>query len=287
VTKRLSSDHALLVLLALLWGASYLFLRLAAEIPPLTLIALRVSGAAAVLWPVLRARGQRLPRSAGLRGRLLLQALFNSIGAWTLLAWGERHTGAGLAAVVNSTSPVFVVLARLLAGRRPGVRRIAGAGLGLAGSVLVIGPASLVPASGQAAGLLACLAGALLYACAALHAARLASLSPLASATGTMVWASLVLAPAALVLDRPWTLAFTAAALASAAALSLLCTALALLLYFRLAARLGAEGVASQSYLRAGFGLGLGWALLGERVELLQLAGLALIFAGVALLAHH
>ncbi len=199
-----------------------------------------------------------------------------------MLAWGQQHVGAGLAAVLNSTSPVFVVLALALAGRRPAGAQLAGMALGLAGVVLVVGPERAEPAA--LPGMLACLFGAALYAGAALYGRQLAGIGPLAAATGTMLWATAVLVPLALVVEHPLALRPSAAALGAVAMLAVACTGLALLIYFRLVVSLGPAGVASQSYLRAGVGLALGAAVLGERIAPAQLAGLALVLAGVALL---
>jgi drug/metabolite transporter (DMT)-like permease len=287
MTRASWGDYALLGLLALLWGSSYLWTKVAvAEIPPVTLIALRVTGAAALLLAVLAAAGGRLPSDPGTWGRLFVQSVLNSTGAWTILAWGQQHVPAGLASVLNSTSPVFVLLATLaLSGRGAvGPRRAAGATLGLVGVVLIVGPGVLAGLGAEVAGQAACLLGAVLYAGAALHGPRLSHLSPLAAAAGTMLCASAALVPAALVLDAPWTLEPSPRALAAAAALALLSTGVALLIYFRLVRTLGPLGVASQSYLRAGVGVALGVALLAERPSALDLAGLAAAILGVALI---
>jgi drug/metabolite transporter (DMT)-like permease len=278
-------DFLLLGLLALLWGASYLFIRVAvAEIPPLSLIAFRVTGALAVLAAVLALRGQTWPRGRSLWGRLLVQAVFNSIGAGTVLAWGQQYVGAGLASVLNSTAPVFVVLFAALAGRRPGTGRALGCGLGLAGVVLVVGPGALAGGRATAAGLIACVLGAMLYAGAALHGHRVAAAGALGAAAGTMLWVSLVLVPLALAVDRPWRLAPSATALGAAAVLAVFCTGLALLIYFHLLARIGPAATASQSYLRAGVGVLLGVLVLGETLHWALFPGLGLVLAGVVLL---
>lgn len=206
MTRAPWGDYALLGLLALLWGSSYLWIKLAvAEIPPVTLIALRVTGAAALLLAVLTAAGGRVPSDPGTWGRLFVQSVLNSTGAWTILAWGQQHVPAGLASVLNSTSPVFVLLAALAlsGGAAVRARRAFGAALGLTGVVLIVEPGVLAGLGAQVAGQAACLLGALLYAGAALYAPRLSHLSPLAAAAGTMLCASAVLAPAALVLDAP------------------------------------------------------------------------------------
>ena len=283
----LRTELPLLALLALLWGSSYLFIKVAvAEIPPVTLIALRVLGAAIFLMAVLRARGEKLPRDGRTWRMLLLQAIFNSIGAWTVLAWGQQFVDSGLASVLNSTSPIFVFLITALVTRheRLGGFRLAGAALGVLGVTLIVGVDVLGGLGDQVAGQFACLVGAALYAGAAIYGKRFGHISAVATATGTMIWASAVLVPLAFLLDRPWSLTPGLTAIAATAVLSILCTGLALLIYFRLVRTLGSMGVASQSYLRAGVGVILGMLFLGETVTLPVAFGIAAAIAGVALI---
>lgn len=286
-TANLRTELSLLALLALLWGSSYLFIKVAvAEIPPVTLIALRVLSAAIFLMLMMGARSERLPRDARTWRMLLVQSVLNSIGAWTVLAWGQQYVDSGLASVLNSTSPIFVFLITALVTRHEalGGRRLAGAVLGLIGVALIVGVDVLRGLGDQVAGQIACLVGAALYAGAAIYGKRFGHISAVATATGTMIWASIVLVPFSLLLDRPWTLAPSQTALAATAILSILCTGVALLLYFRLVRTLGSMGVASQSYLRAGIGVILGLVFLGETFTPPVAAGLCAAMAGVALI---
>lgn len=280
-------EYALLFLLALLWGASYIFIKIAvAEIPPVTLIAARVSGAALFLSLVLLLQKKRLPRGAAIWARLGLQSVLNSIGAWTVLAWGQQYVGAGLASVLNSTSPIFVYLFTVLFTRHESTeaRKLAGSALGLTGVVLIVGMDALTGLGQAVAGQLACLAGAALYAGAAIHGKRLAGLGSLEGALGTMIWASAVLVPLAFLLNDPLALKPGAAALAATLVLSVLSTGLALLIYFRLLRTLGSLGVASQSYLRAGVGVALSATLLGEVPRPTVMVGLFAAILGVVLI---
>ncbi|MEL6574072.1 MAG: EamA family transporter [Pseudomonadota bacterium] len=286
-STNLRTELSLLALLALLWGSSYLFIKVAVvEIPPVTLIALRVLGAAIFLLLVMGARSEKLPRDPQTWRMLLMQSFFNSIGAWTVLAWGQQYVESGLASVLNSTSPIFVFLITALATRHEAFSglKLAGAVLGLFGVVLIVGVDVLRGLGNQVAGQIACLVGAALYACAAIYGKRFSQISAVATATGTMIWASVILVPLALVLDQPWALAPSLKALAATAILSILCTGVALLIYFRLVRTLGSMGVASQSYLRAGVGVILGIVLLGETFALSVAAGLCAAIVGVALI---
>lgn len=280
-------EYALLGMLAALWGSSYLFISVAvAEIPPITLIALRVTIAAAFLIGVLHWRGDRLPRDRRAWGMLLIQAFLNSIGAWTVLAWGQQTVDSALASVLNSTAPIFVVAAGVVATKaaRPPGRKILGAGIGLLGVVLIVGPDALAGLGDQVLAQLAILSGAIMYAAAALYGRRFGSLGATATAAGTMIWATIWLVPAAMLFEAPWTLRPSATALASAIVLGLVCTGVALILYFRLIGTLGSLGTASQAYLRAGIGVLLGVVILGETVPPMVGLGIAGALLGVILI---
>ncbi len=281
----LMGELALLWLLALLWGSSYLFIKTAvAEIPPVTLIAARVSIAALFLLLILFWRDETLPRDFRAWRQLLLQAFLNSIGAWTILAWGQQYVDSGLASVLNSTSPVFVFLISITFIRQEpmNILKLMGAGLGLIGVVLIVGVDVLAGLGQQVAGQLAAIVGAIMYACAAIYGKQFVHLSAVVTATGTMICASVVLVPASLVLDQPWLLEPSMNALSAAVVLAVLCTGCALLIYFRLVRTLGSMGVASQAYLRAGVGVALGMFLLGEQITPVIGVGLLAAILGVA-----
>ncbi|NKB51811.1 MAG: EamA family transporter [Rhizobiaceae bacterium] len=275
----------LLALLALLWGSSYLFIKIAvAEIPPLSLMALRVTIAGIFLIVVLNWRRERLPRDGKTWRMLLVQSFLTGIGAWTVLAWGQQYVDSGLASVLNSTSPIFVFLFTYLITRHEATSglKLFGALLGLLGVVLIVGVDALAGLGQQVVGQLAAICGAVLYACAAIYGKRLAHLSATAIATGTMIWAVIILVPASLIVERPWTLSPSASALMSAFILAIFCTGCALLIYFRLLKTLGSLGVASQAYLRAGVGVLLGMVFLGEKITPVMAAGLLAAIIGVA-----
>ncbi|WP_343562042.1 DMT family transporter [Kiloniella sp. b19] len=277
----------LLLLLAFLWGSSYLLIRIAlTDFPPLTLIALRVLGAFCFLYVTMRWRSERLPGDLLSWRRLMVQAFLNAIGAWTVLAWGQQFVDAGLASVLNSTSPVFVLLFTALVTRHEPVSgmKVLGAALGLAGVSFVVGIDVFRGLGQEVAGQLACLAGAMLYGGAALFGRRLVHSSALVVATGTMFCAVVVLVPAALIFEEPLKIVPGRDALLAVMALSLFCTGFALLLYFRLLRTLGALGVASQSYLRAVIGVLLGIVVLGESMSLAVLLGVLATLAGVVLI---
>ena len=277
-------EYALLGLLAGLWGSSYLFAKVAlAGITPLTLAASRVTLAALILLVVLKIRKERWPRDGATWRTLFVQSLFNSTLAWAILAWGQQYVDSGLAGVLNSTSPIFVVLLTLVFLRREslGAWQIGGALLGFAGVVATLGVDVLGSLGRDVLPQAATLFSAFLYAVAALHGRRLAHLPPLVTAAATTLLAAACLVPASLLLEQPWTLAPSLRSLGAACALAFFCTAIALLLYFRLLRTLGPMGVTSQSYLRSGVSVLLGILVLGEHVSTAVGIGLAAIILGV------
>ncbi|MFA6967490.1 DMT family transporter [Bosea sp. (in: a-proteobacteria)] len=278
------TDLALLLLLATLWGGSYTFIRVGVEtIPPVTLIAARTLLAGAILLVVIRCRGLRLPRDLATWRLFLVQACLNSVVPFTLIAWAERSVEAGLATILNSTSPIFVVLLTCLsAGRERLPRlRLAGIAAGLAGTLLIVGVQAMSGLGEQLATQLALVAASLCYAGAALFGRNFKGLDPIMPAAGSLICGAIVLLPLSLMLDRPWTLAPSAASVQALIALSLVSTALAFVIYFRLIARLGSVATTSVAYLRVPTGVLIGMAFLGEALAPTAWAGLVLVVGGV------
>jgi drug/metabolite transporter (DMT)-like permease len=139
-------ELALLLLLATLWGASYTFIKFGvATSPPITLIAARTSIAGLLLLVIMRARGLRLPKDAAAWRRFLFQACLNSVIPWTLIAWGERSLDAGLATILNSTSPIFTFFLAFAITGAPALsaRKLLGVLAGMAGICLIVGVQAL------------------------------------------------------------------------------------------------------------------------------------------------
>lgn len=286
-TPRLGLELCLLVLLACLWGSSYMLIKIAVGIiPPITLVAMRAGVAALFLLIVMGFRGRRLPRDFATWKLFLVQAFLTGIGPWLVLTWGQQYVDSGLAGVLNSTSPIFVFFYTLiLAGTaQASGYKLAGALLGIFGVTLIIGLDVLAGVGKDVLAQLAVLSGAAIYGAAAIYGKRFAAISPLTTSTGVMILTAMILTPLSLYLDRPWTLTFTLEALAALVVLAILCTGTALLLYFRLVKTLGPMGVASQAYLRSGISVVLGIVILGEHVPPTIFVGLVATILGVALI---
>jgi len=255
----------LLVLLALFWGSSYLWAKVALEVvPPFTLIAFRVGIAAVLLTAWVVVRKIPLPTDMHTWWLLLIQAFMNSFGAWCLLAWGLQFVDSSLATVLNSMSPLFVFFITLFITRHEIVnaRKFAGAVLGLLGVILIVGTDALNGLGQQVVAQLAILTGSLLYAGAAIFGKRFAAITPVATATATMLISTVIVVPLCLIVEQPWDIQPQLKHIGSVLMLSVFGTVGALVLYFRLVNTLGSMGVASQGFLRIGVGVLLGTFVL-------------------------
>ncbi len=259
-----TTELALLLALATLWGASYSFIKIGVEtIPPVTLIAARTLIAGAVLVAIIRSRGLSLPRDGATWRRFLFQSCLNSVVPFTLIAWAERTVDAGLATILNSTSPIFAFLLTIVITRHEVVtaRKLFGVVTGIAGTCLIVGVQAF-GGLGEALGAeLAIVAATICYAGAAIFG---------------------ILVPVSLAVDRPWMLTPSAASLLALLALAVFSTALAFVIYFRLVQTLGSVGTTAQAYLRVPIGVAIGVVLLGETLSSTAWIGLVCVIAGVA-----
>jgi drug/metabolite transporter (DMT)-like permease len=282
--QNLAGELALLLLLAMLWGASYTLIRIGVStIPPITLIAARTAIAGIILWTVMHLRGVRFPRDAANWRRFLFQACLNSVIPWTLLAFAERTLEAGLATILNSTSPIFAVLLSLGVSRREALttRKLFGVLTGMAGICLIVGVQALAGFGEQLTAHILTVLAAVCYAGAALFGRGFKDLDPIAPAAGSLICGAVILIPASLLIERPWALAPSTSSVLALIALAAFSTALAFVIYFRLISTLGSVGTTAQAYLRVPVGVALGVVFLGERPSSTAWIGLACVVIGV------
>jgi drug/metabolite transporter (DMT)-like permease len=278
-------EFALLLLLATLWGGSYTFIKLGvATIPPITLIAARTLIAGLVLLVVMHWRGLMLPRDAATWRRFLFQACLNSVIPWTMIAWAERSLDAGLATILNSTSPIFTFFLTLAIARHetPTLRKLFGVLAGLGGICLIVGVQALAGLGEQLTAQIVTVLAAICYAGAAIFSRGFKGLDPMAPAAGSLLCGAAILVPVSLVVDRPWTLAPSMNSVLALLGLAVFSTALAFVIYFRLIQTLGAVGTTAQAYLRVPIGVALGVLFLGESLSATAWIGLGCVVIGVA-----
>jgi drug/metabolite transporter (DMT)-like permease len=284
-TSKPLTNILLLLALATLWGSSYTFIKVGVEtIPPVTLIAVRTLIAASILVFVIKLRGLSLPRDATTWRRFLFQACLNSVIPFTLIAWAEQSVDAGLATILNSTTPIFTFLLTVIVVRHEAVtaRKIFGVVAGLAGVCLIIGTEALSGFGDQLPAQLAILLASMAYAGAAIFGRNFKGLDPMMPAAGSMICGAIILIPVSLVIDRPWTLTPSAESIGALLGLSVFSTALAFVIFFRLMQTLGSVGTTAQAYLRVPIGVGIGVVFLGETVTQTAGIGLVCVIAGVA-----
>ena len=287
-TQMNRSDWTTLATLALIWGAAFMFIGVAVnEVAPLTYVWLRLTMATAAMWLYLWWRGDSagLPRSVW--GPILVLALLNNVIPFILFGWGQTRIASGLASILNATTPIWgVVVAHLFTGdEKMSGPKLAGVLLGFGGVTLMIGPAMIVSIGGDALAQLACVAAALCYALAGVYARRFRTmgLPPVAVTTGQLTAGAAVMLPLTLLVDQPWTAAMPSLkALGAIAALAVVCSAFAYILYFRLIDRAGATNALLVTLLVPPVAILLGVMLLGEALHPRDFAGLALIALGLA-----
>ncbi|WP_201831273.1 DMT family transporter [Microvirga zambiensis] len=285
-----ASDWALLAILSIVWGGSFLFIGVAVrELPPLTIVAIRVATAASALLLVLKLMGENLPRSREAWTAFLGMSILNNVIPFTLIVWGQSHIASGLASILNATTPLFTVIVAhyLTADERLTGQKFAGVIVGFVGVAVMIGAAAFVALDTSILAQLAILGAALSYGFSGVFGRRFKTMGipPLATATGQVTVSSALLLPAALLVDRPWTLAMpSTGAILSLAALGLVSTAFAYLIFFRLLARAGATNVGLVTFVIPVSAILLGVLILGETLAARHIVGMALIGAGLILI---
>ena len=273
--------------LGVMWGSSYLFIKLAVDsFGTFTLIAFRLLIGAAFLWLVVVMSRTTLPRDRRIYGHLLVMAVINITIPFTLITWAEQSVDSALAAIINATVPLFVlVIAPMFLPDEPiRVNGVVGLAVGFAGVILIVSP-GLMSADGNPLGELALLGSSLTYAIGNVYNRRnVRGLAPLIPAVFQVTFALLIVGVLALVLERPWETAQPdAQAWFSVIWLGIFGSGMAYLAYFRLLGRWGATRTALVAYLLPVVGIVLGYLVLQEPIGPSLLAGTVLITIGVAL----
>jgi drug/metabolite transporter (DMT)-like permease len=279
-------DWALLAVLSVLWGGSFFFNGVALkELPPFTLVFMRVALAAVILLPVVRAYRIDFPKGiSGWRPFFGIAAL-NNVLPFSLIVMGQTYIPSGLASILNATTPLFAVLVMAASGdEKLLMRRVAGVLTGLIGVVILHGD-DLGFNNSQGAGILLCLAGAFSYGLSALYARRkLSNSPPLATAAFQLLASSLMMAIVATAFEQPWRLAMpgvtTWLAMLGLAGLS---TALAYIVFFQILRRSGSTNVMLVTLLIPVTAILLGWLVLGESISRREIIG-ALVIGSALLL---
>lgn len=278
--------YIVLFALALIWGASFLFIKIGVEqLPPTMLVALRLGFSVLTMAIIIAARPSL---AAGWRRywRLgVVVGIVNNIIPFTLISWGEIRIASGVTSILNATTPLFTVL---LANWWPDSaresltrERVAGVALGFVGVSVLVGPSilSVTGSSGRIIGELAVLIAAASYAVGALLIRRFGGTAMLVGPITMQTSALIMMIPIALATGIPAQVP-SAKAFAAVAALGVLGTAIAYLLYFWLIRNLGATRASIVTYLLPCTALIWGALFLSETISWNALVGLALVLLG-------
>lgn len=277
----------LLLILGIIWGASYLFIKvIVAEVPVLTLVAGRVTLATVIMWGILRARGLSLPRSRRMWGAYAMLGFLGAALPYSLISWGEQYIPSGLASLLQATTPIFtVILAHFLTDDEPvAMAKIIGVIIGFVGVGILMLPDPSTGLRADLLGQLAIVGSSLCYAGVAIYArSRLRGQPPLVSATGQLTMGMVYMLPASLLIDRPFGLSPSLPVLASWMVLTILGTVVAYVIYFTIIERTSATFVTMVTYIIPVNGLMLGALVLNEQLNATVLGSLVLILLGVLL----
>lgn len=277
-----------LLLLSAIWGASFMSIRIALDhVPFVTVVAHRVFWAALILWAYLLVR--RVPLTLDLRiwGAFLVMGLLNNVIPFSLMAWGQLFIESGLTSIFNAATAIFGVLvaAMVFSDERLSRHRLAGVVIGFAGVSVAIGIENLRNFDIRSLAQLAVLGGALSYAIAGSWARRtLGGLPPEMAATGMLTGSALVMVPAAFAIDGTPSLALPPRALLAIGYYSIIATAVAYLLYYRVLRMAGSGNLMLCTLLIVPFAIGLGAVVLGESLHPRAYVGFAILAIGLIVL---
>ncbi len=283
-------DWAMLLLLSFLWGGSFFFISVAvSELPPFTLVTMRVGLAAVTLWLVLLVSGYPIPKSPEVWRAFMMMGLLGNALPFSLIAWGQTHIGAGLASIINATTPIFTILiaGAFLSDEHITPRKMLGVTAGLAGVIVLIGPSALLELGTNTMAQLAVIGAAVSYSCATVFGRRFKAMgiSPLDTAVGQVTASTIILLPVVWWIDKPLQLANPSLQVwLSILALAIFSTAFAYILFFRILSSSGATNVVLVTFLAPVTASLLGWLMLDEQLQAKHFIGMACIGLGLAII---
>lgn len=288
-TTRISNSTWIeLILLGVIWGGSFLAVRIALdEIGVFASVAHRVLWAALALWAVVFVRGIRVPVSPKIWGAFLIMGLLNNVIPFALLSWGQLHIETGLTGILNAATAIWGVLiaAMVFCDERLTLARLLGVTLGFLGVATAVGLKNLQSLDVRSLAQLAVIGATISYALAGSWArATLADISPILSAAGMLTASTLVVVPLAWVVEGPLTLALEARTWSAIGYFSLISTAVAYLLYYRILGQAGAGNLLLVTLLVAPVAIILGVLIRGEDLTASAYGGFALLALGLLIL---
>jgi len=288
IARPTRTDWILLLALGVMWGTSYVWIKVAVEtLSTFTLIAARLGIGLALLVSIAAVRRVELPRNPRTYWHLLVMAVINIVIPFTLITWAEQQVNSNLAAIINGSVPLFVVViaAWFLHDEPLTLNRLIGIVVGYVGVVVLVAPGLLSGgAAGSLAGEIALLGSTLAYAFGAVYArANMRGVPPLVPAVFQVLFAFVIVSAIAVATEQPFGQSWPPRTLFAMLWLGVFGSGLAYVLNFRLLARIGAGGTALLAYLLPIVGIVAGFLVEQEAVDLTLVLGTALILGGIGL----
>jgi drug/metabolite transporter (DMT)-like permease len=281
-------DWLLFILLGFFWGSSYLFIKIGVDagLQPFTLVALRLLVGLSLLATVVALAREELPRRFQTYGHLVVMGLLSVALPFSLITWAEQSVDSTIAAVLNSTVPLFaIVIAAVVLRDEPiTVNRLAGLAIGFIGVAVLVGFNPADVAGGDTTAELALIGSSISYAAGAVYARRMVhGLRPMIPALFQVAFAFVMTAVLAFIFERPIDIPMRPDAILAVVWLGLLGSGAAYLVFFRLLGRWGATRTSLVAYLLPVYGLVLGAVVLSEPVDTRLILGTVLVIGGIAL----
>jgi len=277
-----------MLLLAMIWGASFVSIRIALdEIGPMTSVAHRVGWAMLALWAAVLVMRLPIPRDPKVWIGFLGMGLLNNVIPFGLMAWGQLHIESGLTSILNAATAIFGVIAASIffADERITPRKAVGVMLGFAGVATAIGLENLRAFDIRSLAQLAVIGGTISYALAGVWARkRLGAQPPQVAAAGMVTGATLIMLPLAWIVEGPISLDLQPRTYLAIGYYALIATALAYLLYYRVLAMAGSGNLMLVTLLIPPFAIVLGAVLLNEALRPAAYFGFALLALGLLVL---
>jgi len=288
IARPTRADWILLLVLGVMWGTSYAFIKLGVEtLPTFTLIATRLLIGFGLLATVVFLARERLPRPGRIYVHLAVMAAVNIVIPFSLITWAEQSVDSAIAAILNGAVPLIViVLAALVFHDEPiTVSRLVGVVVGYLGVVVLVLPGlGGALAGSELSGEIALLGSTVSYAVGAVYARHyIRGLRPMIPALFQVGFAVAMVAVLALAFEQPFSVAWNVDAIVAVVWLGLLGSGVAYLIMFRLLSRIGATATAQLAYLLPVVGIVTGALMFGETIDIRVVGGTALILSGVTL----
>lgn len=287
MTQVTTKDWLLIILLSTIWGGSFLFGRiLMMEWPPFTVVFLRVFLAAITLWAFVIITRRSFPNDFGLLKAILFMGLLNNVIPFSLILIGQKEIGSGLASVINAMTPIWtlIIANSFTADEKFTNNKIAGIVFGFIGVATLIGTDLIQGLSASAWAQGAVLGATISYGFASVWGKRFKSHDPILISTGQLTASSLIMLPLVFILENPFSIASPSTEMIVAMlGLSIVCTAFAYVLFFKILSSAGATTASLVTFLVPVSAIILGIIWLGETLTPSNIIGMALIIFGLIL----